>query len=390
MKRIEIENFVTIKKAIYEPKKFNIVIGPQSTGKSLLVKLDYFFSSFLTRLSSFYAISNVDINYEPKKVIKEYFYEFFNKNIISNYDFKIIFKSKNIELKIFKNKENTVEVVYNINLEKLIDEVKEEAIKYRENRDAFIDNTVLNFENKSQLNDIFKSSYFIPAGRTYFSTLKESIFTLLQSGYRVDSLLLNFGRIYEIATNDLNRFNNKKMLEKASKILRGNIVYKKEINSVGIQNDNIFTPMEYLSSGQQEVLPLIVVLLYLEILKANLFIEEPEAHLYPVSQKELVELIAYIYNKGSDINITTHSPYIITAINNLLLLDEKKDKIDKNSPFYEMLDYKISGNDISAYTIEDGILKNIYDKENNLIDAYSIDSVSEELSQEFNELLELE
>jgi len=383
MKIVEIENFVTIKEAIYEPKKFNVIIGPQATGKSLLVKLDYFFNSLLYKISGFYFFSNDDNIY--KKIISDYFYEIFNKNIISNHDFKIVFKSNNLMLEILQNRDS-LEIVYNKDLEKLIDDVKDNAIKYRDNRDAYISY----FTKNRQINDIFKNSYFIPAGRTYFATLKESIFTLLQSGYKIDNLLLEFGSNYEIAIKILNSYPYEKILKKASKILKGDIVYKEDIKEIGIQNNNIFISMEYLSSGQQEVLPLIVVLLYLEDLKANLFIEEPEAHLYPLSQKELVELIAYIYNRGSNINITTHSPYIITAINNLLLLDEKKDKIDKNNPFYEMLDYKISGSDISAYTIEDGILKNIYDKENNLIDAYSIDSVSEELSQEFDKLLELE
>ncbi len=389
MKQIEIENFVTIKEAIYEPKKFNVVIGPQATGKSLLVKLDHFFSSFLFNLSGIYTIQNTHELKTNESIIKDYFYGYFNKEILSNYDFKIVFKSDNLELKIFQNRDN-LEIVYNKDLKKLINEIKDESIKYRDNRDAYIKNINSYFTKNNPINDIFQNSYFIPAGRTYFATLKESIFSLLQTGYKVDSLLLVFGGIYENSINNLNNYSNNKILNKTSKILRGDIVYKKENKSVGIQNSNIFTPMKYLSSGQQEVLPLIVVLLYLEILEANLFIEEPEAHLYPLSQKELVELIAYIYNSGSKVNITTHSPYIITAINNLLLLDEKRDKIGRNSPFYEMLDYKISASDISAYTIEDGILKDIYDKESNLIDAYSIDSVSEELSQEFNELLELE
>jgi len=388
MKRIEIENFVTIKKAIYEPKKFNIVIGPQSTGKSLLVKLDYFFSSLLFNLSGIYTLQNIQEFKTNENITKDYFYRYFNKEILSNFDFQIVFKVKNLKLKILKSEKNDIDIFYNNNLEKLINKVRKETIE--NNHYELIEKNLLSFAKKNLINDISVTPHFIPTGRTYFSTLKESIFSLLQSGYKIDSLLLNFGLTYESAINALNSYNNEKILEKTSKILRGDIVYKKEIKSIGIQNNNIFTPMNFLSSGQQEVLPLIVVLLYLEILKANLFVEEPEAHLYPLSQKELIELIAYIYNRGSNINITTHSPYIITAINNLLLLDEKKDKIDKNSSFYEMLDYKISANDISAYTIEDGILKNIYDKENNLIDAYSIDSVSEELSQEFDELLELE
>ncbi len=51
-----------------------------------------------------------------------------------------------------------------------------------------------------------------------------------------------------------------------------------------------------------------------------MIIEEPEAHLFPEAQKEISALIALLSNmKQSQITITTHSPYILASINNLIL-----------------------------------------------------------------------
>ena len=47
--------------------------------------------------------------------------------------------------------------------------------------------------------------------------------------------------------------------------------------------------------------------------------EEPEAHLYPETQSDIVELIGLLANLyHNQIIKTTHRPYILSAFNNLL------------------------------------------------------------------------
>ena len=57
-------------------------------------------------------------------------------------------------------------------------------------------------------------------------------------------------------------------------------------------------------------------------------IEEPEAHLHPIAQKHLMHIIALMRNHiNSQIVITTHSPYLLAVLKNLLTagqLSEKK------------------------------------------------------------------
>jgi AAA15 family ATPase/GTPase len=53
----------------------------------------------------------------------------------------------------------------------------------------------------------------------------------------------------------------------------------------------------------------------------NIFIEEPEAHLHPKAQKMLARIIARAVNtKSKRVIITTHSDYLLSALNNHILL----------------------------------------------------------------------
>ncbi|MBW1649968.1 MAG: AAA family ATPase, partial [Deltaproteobacteria bacterium] len=126
--------------------------------------------------------------------------------------------------------------------------------------------------------------------------------------------------------------------------------------------------------------------------KYTFFIEEPEAHLFPVSQKNIVSLIGNIYNyKPHNFVITTHSPYILTAFNNLIFGYEvsKKNDIEKIKKIIDP-DSLINYEDVSAYTINNGVLESIKDDETKLIGASIIDSVSDDLSETFDSLIELD
>ncbi|WP_241210766.1 AAA family ATPase [Brachyspira hampsonii] len=101
-----------------------------------------------------------------------------------------------------------------------------------------------------------------------------------------------------------------------------------------MDNTNKKIPVDKISSGQQEILWLLNVLLGIIWLnKKNIFviIEEPEAHLYPNMQKEIIDFIVNFMNiTNSNILITTHSPYILTSANNLLYAGKLKENYKNN------------------------------------------------------------
>ena len=151
----------------------------------------------------------------------------------------------------------------------------------------------------------------------------------------------------------------------------------------------------YGSSGQQEVLwiLLLVFVIILEQKKAFLVVEEPEAHLFPKAQRNIINLIALLVNStGSKVLLTTHSPYILTSSNVLLysgkVEGKRKSSIDSVIPKVFRLSYEKT----AAYIVgtEGRTVVSLMDEETHMIDADYIDSVSEITNEELERLLELE
>ena len=89
------------------------------------------------------------------------------------------------------------------------------------------------------------------------------------------------------------------------------------------------TLLERASAGQQNVIRILqdmfTNMLYNEI--TFRVIEEPEAHLHPIAQKRLMHIIALMRNHiDSQIVLTTHSPYLLAVLQNLLTAGQQSVK----------------------------------------------------------------
>lgn len=159
--------------------------------------------------------------------------------------------------------------------------------------------------------------------------------------------------------------------------------------------------------------------------RLSLFIEEPELSLFPNAQKRLVEYfvdlcfsskkinnniknIKYLFsnypyllpvfedafnNKNVYIAFSTHSPYMLSSLNCLLLANQVanekpklKNQIKKIVPNKYWLDIK----NFSALKVENGRIENIINRKTKLILADKIDEVSEDIGEIFDKLLELQ
>jgi predicted ATP-binding protein involved in virulence len=162
--------------------------------------------------------------------------------------------------------------------------------------------------------------------------------------------------------------------------------------------DGRLTPLRYASSGQQEVIPLLLLLSSFGLQaggnKIGLHIEEPEAHLFPATQRQVVEFIAEVFriqNGGMNLVITTHSPYILTAFNNLLQAglryEDASPAVAKKLEAIVPSSRALKRGELTAYLLEDGGAKKILDEETHLVDAAIIDRVSDDMALEFDRLL---
>lgn len=192
---------------------------------------------------------------------------------------------------------------------------------------------------------------------------------------------------------------NKEFKDIASQILNSSYLREKDKDFL-IHSDSRKVNLSSASSGQQETLPLIVFLNALNVLDfsngATLYIEEPEAHLHPTAQKRIVQLLARTFNNNKSnfqIIVTTHSPYILSSFNNLLqagrlavLKPDRLEEIEKIIPKEE----HIAPSLFCAYSLNNGEKKTLLDEETQLISQTTLDSVSNEIADEFGNLLDIE
>ena len=125
----------------------------------------------------------------------------------------------------------------------------------------------------------------------------------------------------------------------------------------------------------------------------NLFIEEPESNLFPTQQKKVLLYLASLLKAKNkpDIMISTHSPYVLTSINNLLFAGElyASKKVDK-SKLENIIPQKYSLNpsEFNAYLIKNGEVIDMID--DGLINADVIDEASTQIMDEFSALVDLQ
>lgn len=124
------------------------------------------------------------------------------------------------------------------------------------------------------------------------------------------------------------------------------------------------------------------------------FIEEPEAHLFPVAQSDVVSFLSLLYSDfKTRFFITTHSPYILSAFNNLIMAH---DVISAGGYSKEQLkaangvSSPIRFEDVSAYAMSEGTLESIVDETYRLIGSDLIDSISAKFDNVMDDMLSVE
>lgn len=127
--------------------------------------------------------------------------------------------------------------------------------------------------------------------------------------------------------------------------------------------------------------------------KTCFVIEEPEINLFPETQDQLMRFLVKCCdreNRQHTLTITTHSPYILSSINIMILAgvlaenDELKEQINEITG-----GMVISPQDIAVYAIQKGTLKSLLNKKTGLIDDNYLDSVSDILASQFNRLYDI-
>lgn len=124
--------------------------------------------------------------------------------------------------------------------------------------------------------------------------------------------------------------------------------------------------------------------------RTNLIIEEPEQNLFPATQKKLCyRLFEYLNSDDYDhsLTLTTHSPYVLYAINNCILTHLTKGKIPEElNDKVPSLNSGIEPENINIFELNEGRLKDIKG-DKGLIGSNYFDKYMKELMDDFYFLL---
>lgn len=427
VRKLTVKNFSVIKEAELEFGKITVLIGPQSSGKSLLCKLAHYLSKEAIEVAVTSVLSGISWDKYVVDLSKAFSSRFF-----TDYEFV----SGLSEISLTENE-------FRIDVDWPRDSNNPrfrfcEAFKYEFDSLANGQSQTVPAPSGAYLPQIrrrdvwtrlfklasgedYEGPVYIPAGRAFFTNAPKG-FAALQNP-AIDQLTREFSShiIWDSRwknglltsgrgiTDEIDRFMTR---------IAGGYVTAEAGQPRFLTDDGRKLPLEIVSTGIQELAPLFNILEQLMFFREHsieaeqssveggseppvvvrpvIYIEEPEANIFPKSQYDLVRLFAWL---ASDpiLNfkwvITTHSPYILSVLGDLVkagLIASKEP--ERRTAVAQIISesFWINPEDFAAYKIEDGKLQSIFDKDSGQIDGDYLDDVSGKISDEFGQLLEIQ
>ena len=420
MQRIIIRDFGPMKNCELDLAQFIVLTGAQAAGKSTIAKAVYYFS--LAKEICFSLITGSRVRFAETlksnlrgEFLLQTFYDLFGSMVVSSRDCSLeCVYTDRTRIRVYREKDSLLGIELSENIDALVE------------RYAGYDLSFWSLNENSQrlnqeLEEIFEFSYtpiYIPAGRSVVTLMTDLLGELLLSsgGARtrtamqsldyatqkyVRTVLLLRKFFTEGTAEWLHRVRRawgsskmalmKKFLALSEKIIKGEYFYRDGTEFFRVKKLDGKTAdvgVNFASSGQQEILWVCNIMFYYLFHSDKVFIilEEPEAHLYPDSQKYISELIGMFVHAGNRAIITTHSPYILGEFNNLLYANEIKNADEQRRVIVD--DEKILPyNDSRAFYVADGVVVGAL--EEHLICNAFIDGASEEINAENDRLMEL-
>jgi len=421
MRKLTVKNFSVIKEAELEFGKITVLIGPQSSGKSLLCKLAYFFQKVIVELAETSLRESDSLDTFRLRVMDEFVRVWFPA-FGPEPDAQIDYEDGPYKLTLSSSRSYNAGSGFSKAGLVLSPEIEARYIQTSrelERERSSSGNTDFNSYARvirSELERLQSSESaiysYVPSTRAFFVTSQKAI---LGTSHRIDPITLRFSqdfsfdylkRVPQIGINhDLTTWID----QESRRILKGEVVVRGN-TEIFSSDDGRELPLSILSSGTQELLPLISCLREFAALSSAVattldlkealhrrlfFVEEPEANIFPSTQYDLVRVFARMANEpvlDASWVITTHSPYILSSFNNLIEAGQAArnnpklhDEVAKIIPEQ----YWIKEGDFKAFAIEDGKLKSILN-ESGFVEANYLDQVSEVIGDEFDKLLRLE
>lgn len=403
MKRLIIKNIGPLKEVDIALSKINLIIGPQSTGKSCILKI----ASFCAWLEKTISLNQDTRHYLNREFIDSHLIAFHNLQGYLNdesffeYETDIMTFSFSFKDNIssFKWKEGRWDykrskIAYIVAERNVLSVIPNWFdIDFPNNSIRYFMKEWQNARNNNGDQDQlpvlntgvdYKYDKERGADRIILDNGKE--LSLLNASSGLQSLIPLFVFIDYIA-KDIFKLDIQSIKDQDAKI---NLLYQLKENHP--LKDYINIERGGVSYGSDEIDHIIDCFTHYD--HSDIYLEEPEENLFPETQMDLVNWLAEIVNgeRNHSLFIATHSPYIMSAFNNLI---QTGDIIEESPEKKAEVEKIIGGNraikydDVAAFAIANGSVHSIKDDELRLMSPSELDTVSDDISNIFNQLLEL-
>lgn len=389
MQRLEVRGFLGINEAKIDVSGVTIIIGEQATGKSIVARLIFFFNEYFANFDELsLSKSEHKSSYDKRK--KAEFAQIFPSYSWEANSFSIRYENDDhwIELSSEANS-SAINLKTSHSVASFFRELKKEYSRFSKeigDRTVAPSRILREFRNLQIESGMkrYESALFVPAARSFYATIRDEIFSLLALDNKIDQIILQFGEFYEGAklrhtfesVRGLNKDAKRTSEKYFSDIVKGEL-YKEDGRDWLQMDRGGRIEMSRASSGQQEATPLLMAISQFPRPGRTLIIEEPEAHLFPSAQVRVLDyILEQAKSRDTTILFTTHSPYMLAALNNYLVRSEAG--LEKSFPV----------SSVHAYNIAGGVTHSIVDRDIGLVSADYIDSISETISNEFDAAME--
>ena len=383
MKHLHFENIGPITIVDIDLKRYNIFIGPQSSGKSTIAKM-ISFCTWIEKRALTTLSENVFLNkQEFIENVEEYhkMHDYFNEKSVLEYNSQnihILYKDSKLSIKLLdKTSYKRKKILYipsdrnlvamprldrlvletNTNLRSFIFDWFDARGAYDKSHRLSILDLNMEYYYDKDAKKVSQDRIIHTNGKTYDIALSDASsglqsitpLTLLLS-YYTNQYFIDYGK-----TTSYKKDEEKKELEEKIGILYPVIVEDAQ-NAKGLYN-----AIERRSLFNKLTTPH----------STDFIIEEPEQNLFPEAQESLLYwTIERIKDpeRANSIVITTHSPYILFALNNCLIGGLVGDKLESQA--LQSRKSWLRPSDVAVYEIHDGALKSIQDEDGLLNNNY--------------------
>lgn len=411
MAHLHLENIGPIRIVDIDLRRYNVFIGPQSSGKSTIAKMislcSWIEKRALTTLSEHVFLDNQEFIDHVEEYHKMHGY--FNQSSVIEY------KSENVHV-LYKESKLNVTLLNKTTYrrKKILYIPSDRNLVAMPELDRLIVGTNTNLRS-------FTYDWF-DARKSYDKGHRLNILDLNMEYYydkdekvNKDKIIHTNGKTYDISLSDassglqsitpltllLNYFSDQYFADYDKTTYYKRDEEKKELeqkineifstNNVGSvfhailgNGNNVMSALESRNLYEKLTIPF----------SCDFIIEEPEQNLFPATQAQLINYLLDICNeqkRNHSFTLTTHSPYILTQLNILLfagLLQQKGKKEQVSEIIAPTM--AITPEELNVYAVqEEGTVVSIIDVETNMISQNYLDSVSEELSIKFQQLYRL-